>query len=997
MLYKRKIFAILAACVALLSKTEPSMASIKINEVMPCNLSTVMNSDNYNFSGYIELKNDGEETLLIKGYTLIHYKKGSKKYSEKWTWNIDKNFIIESNEFITLWADESELSGHIPFKLDADGGYILLKNGDELIDSLMYEPMVPRISYGRYNGETGYMNPTPDEENTYSFESLKRCNKPMFSEEGGIVETPFDLELSNLTNDAKIYYTTDGSEPNQSSTLYEERIPVTENICIRAIAYAEDMLPSKIETNTYIFEDEKHSKCGGFSVPIVAITVDEKYFYDDYIGICVEGKNGINGEKDCTYAKANYNQDWKRPINLEYIVDGKQEVSQELETKVVGGCSKTDDIKSLALKATKKSGSNIINYNFFKSKPNVTHQTLHLRNGGTASSSVKFRDGFMQTFATSMSIDYQAYQPVAYYLNGEYMGLMALNERTNADYLKANYDIDEEDVEFITVSDQLGINASLGTLDAYNSLIDYVETEDNTTKEFYDEICKRIDINEYVDYQIFQQFIVNTDWPGNNTKIWRKKGENTKFRWIVFDTDFGFGYSWPASLNMIEWCQGKGITSWANEDDWMTTLFKHISENQEFKRKFTTRYLIHLSTTFNTQRIEAIADSMSTLLESEYCADKNASASTAIKTMKSFAIERTSKIPSHLKSYAGTGSTASLTLNSNIDNTVFTINGETVKGFEGNYLQSFGTDFKAYPPQGYKFSHWEISPEDAFEIENKTEECKTNMPGVLTGTMQSECIITAVFENSDYQPTLVINELCASNDSTAGIEDKYGNYPDWIEIYNYGADTLEMAGMHLSNNEKEPVLSRIPYGYNETLIAPNEHKLLWANSDTTKGALYLNFNLNVDKSKTVYLNDKDGATIAKGTYNPHETNESYGWETDNDGDWLLFGLCNNKSTSTPGYANLWKKCDEAAVDEFSAEQNNHINVYPNPIHGSELHIVSDSELSEISISNINGQAVIKFETDGMEATVETGKLEKGIYILKVRSYENNYVTKLIKE
>ena len=135
----------------------------------------------------------------------------------------------------------------------------------------------------------------------------------------------------------------------------------------------------------------------------------------------------------------------------------------------------------------------------------------------------------MQTFAEGMNIDYQAGQPVAYYINGEYQGLMSLNERTNADYITANYGYTDEEIDLISVSDVMGIRASKGDLSAYNELVEYLTTFEDDSLSYkddsllYEGACKRMDMDEYIDYQIFQQFIVNTDWPGNNTKIWREK------------------------------------------------------------------------------------------------------------------------------------------------------------------------------------------------------------------------------------------------------------------------------------------------------------------------------------------------------------------------------------------------------------------------------------------------------------------------------------------
>ena len=198
-------------------------------------------------------------------------------------------------------------------------------------------------------------------------------------------------------------------------------------------------------------------------------------------------------------------------------------------------------------------------------------------------------------------------QPIAYYINGVYQGLMNLNERTNADYIEANHDIEEDKIDLITLSDQLGIRASVGTKDAYTNLTKHINQfwkMDPT--EYYEGACARMDMDEYVDHNIFQQFIVNTDWPGNNTKIWREK-DGGKFRWMLFDTDFGLGlpgYEYLGSFtkNMIKWCSGDGNPQWANNRSWMTEIFDGLKRNKMFERKFTTKYLIHLSTTFTQER-----------------------------------------------------------------------------------------------------------------------------------------------------------------------------------------------------------------------------------------------------------------------------------------------------------------------------------------------------------------------------------------------------------
>lgn len=637
----------------------PSYAQVRISEVMPCNLSTVMDNDYYNFSGFVELYNGSDTVVSLRGCQFVHYKRTDKgKLKVKWSYAVEQDIQLQPKDFQLVWMDEMTKLNHLPYKLDADGGALVISKDGTVLDSLSYAKAVPHVSFGRYKDTMGYMSPSPRKKNTQSYATLEgKCAAPLFDVTARLVEEPFYLTITSETKDAVIYYTTDGSEPSETNGIrYDQPLYLDAGTAIRCVAVKKGHLRSDITTATYIFKDERHQKCGGYTLPIVAITVDSAYFYSDSIGICVVGTNGVRGEKNCTSAKANYNREWKRPVNFEYIVDGEQDLSMEVEASVEGGCSRTSIVKSLALKSSKKSGQEEFDYYFFQSKPDIKHQTIYLRNGGTAYSRVRFRDGLMQTFAIDMNIDYQAFQPVAYYINGKYVGFMDLNERTNADYVKANYGIDEDDIDLVTISDVLGVRASKGDLDAYNELVKFVSTSDQKDSLFYPKVCEMMDMPEYMDYQVIEQFMVNTDWPGNNSKIWRERKEGSKFRWILFDMDFGLGLPGYTnisnkSINMFNWCQGKKIVSWANGSSWMTKLFKGLSQNTQFRIDFIETYKRHLETTFSEEHIVAVFDSMTTLMNEEYCATFNVTATSAASSMLTMALARPNTIRGQMSNY----------------------------------------------------------------------------------------------------------------------------------------------------------------------------------------------------------------------------------------------------------------------------------------------------------------------------------------------------------
>ncbi len=68
---------------------------------------------------------------------------------------------------------------------------------------------------------------------------------------GSVVEPGTTVQLTSSTSGARIYYTTDGSEPTGSSTLYSGAITVTESMNIKAIALCAGYVDSDTSTFEY--------------------------------------------------------------------------------------------------------------------------------------------------------------------------------------------------------------------------------------------------------------------------------------------------------------------------------------------------------------------------------------------------------------------------------------------------------------------------------------------------------------------------------------------------------------------------------------------------------------------------------------------------------------------------------------------------------------------------------------------------------------------------
>lgn len=734
-------------------------ASVVINEAMPCNLNTYMDMGTYDYHPWVELYNNGKDTINLNGYSFV-YKPLEEDIVKEHT--IDYDCKIAGGKYLLFYFDKlAGKSRHISYKLDADGGTISLMNASgAIVSSLSIPDICSYVSFGVGKNGTGYMEPTPGNENDSayvattlsSFQSKHQCAAPTFSKTGGVYADAesLSISISTQTGGAKIYYTTDGTVPTkENGELYSEPLVFEKTAVVRARAYLKGKVCSPIATATYIFNDSKHKYCNGVGkLPIVSIVTDKKNFKDKTIGIGTKGENGVTG-KCGSLGSANYNRDWERPMNFEFIENGKTVVNHELEAKVMGGCSRQYETKSLALLANKKcgSGKNKMKYAFFTDKPGITkYKSLHLRNGGNDYDGLRFRDGFMQSLIHGENIDYQAYRPVGYYINGEYQGLMLLNEHVNEDYVYSNYGLDDDEVDLIKIATNK-INVSGGSVDAYNNLISEAQVGINTSG-YYEKMNKLMDMDEYMTYMAFEQYVVNTDWPSNNLKMWRHKN-NGRFRWIVYDTDFGFGmyagygpnYT-TYTTDMIKFSAGTGsAVNWGNgsshepytfseESKWKTILFASLMKNEEFRNKFMTRNLMLLATRFKPETVKAKLDSIAKDAFPEYCAmtanenwQPNLDDNDEMRTMKEFAEKRPSYVYEHLAGYYG-GNPVKLNITSNIAGTDWIINGLYwgKDKYDSKYISNQTLTVTAIPPKGYVFKQWNLSSASSSKLITKSSE-----------------------------------------------------------------------------------------------------------------------------------------------------------------------------------------------------------------------------------------------------------------------------------
>ena len=86
--------------------------------------------------------------------------------------------------------------------------------------------------------------------------------------------------------------------------------------------------------------------------------------------------------------------------------------------------------------------------------------------------------------------------------------------------------------------------------------------------------------------------------------------------------------------------------------------------------------------------------------------------------------------------------------------------------------------------------------------------------------------------------SVVINELMPVNSTT--VTDNYGQFDDWIELYNLTNASINLSGYYLSDNKKKPSKWQFPQG---TSIDGKGYLIIWCDGDSTQFGLHTNFKL----------------------------------------------------------------------------------------------------------------------------------------------------------
>lgn len=627
--------------------------------------------------------------------------------------------------------------------------------------------------------------PTPGNPNS-GFVYAGQAPAAIVSHTAGFYTSPFDLTIASPDPAGRIAYTTDGSEPPTSGTVTSATINVGETQVVRARVSVPGMLPGPIVTQTYLFEPTR-------TLPVVSISTTPANLWDLYTGIYVEGPNV--GQCGQPYTCYNYWQEWEIPVHMEWFEPGGAlGYGVDAGLQIYGAWSRMRPQKSVALYARPEYGFNAFEYPFFRDRSFDSYQNLVFRNSGNDWPNSMLRDGFMQALVKGTEIDRMAYQATVQFLNGEYWGILNAREKINEHYVANIGDVDPDSIDMLDFSS--GPVAIHGDASHYTALTDYLQASSMTAPEDLAYVESMVDLDNWIDYQIAQIFFDNRDWPGNNTKIWRPRSADGRFRWILFDTDFGFGlYNSSAyTLNTLEFATESGNTEWPNPD-WSTLFLRRMIRNGGFRTLFVNRFADFLNVHFAVDHMEAVLDSVAALIASEVPFHQARWGTLGgwngeIDRLRTFAQHRGNYMLQHVQAMFGVASRSHLAVAvADPGGGTIRVNREHVgaEPWAGLYFVGIPVPVEAIPDEGYRFAGWTGS------IESPDAEIDVDPSGGVS-------LFAHFVTDSLVDSPVVINEIQyhASDDIPS---------EDWVELVNTSLNEVDLSGWTLSDGDPANVFT----------------------------------------------------------------------------------------------------------------------------------------------------------------------------------------------
>ena len=466
-----------------------------------------------------------------------------------------------------------------------------------------------------------------------AFSAKAQNDTVIFSSKGGFYEETFALQLYHINQQYHIRYTTNGNRPTAQSPVYADSLWLDETkysesniytiqispddlvfvpdsvkhcIVIRAAVFDEnDSCVSQVMTQSYFI---KALGCDTHGLPTVSICADSLDLFDYESGIFIFFSYFDTLDPDWSGNYYQSGMEWERPMNIEFYELDNTGINQQAGIRTHGGNGRRFQQKCVKIYAREEYGKKRFKHKFFETIPINNFKHLVLKPFAASWNQSGVNDHICNQIASQLNLESLASRPVVLYLNGEYWGIYYIHERPDERYLEDHYGVD---IDHVNIMANWVDVADHGTAANFIDLFRWVEEADLTTPEDYAYFESHVDIDNFVDYQIFEMFIENCDWPANNMRCWQE--DNGPWRWIFYDGDACLLWmTFYAFDNAVY----DGDSIWPSSAG-STLFFRKLLENEDFQSRFISRFQELLNTSFSNEVTSPIFEEIKLRIEPE--------------------------------------------------------------------------------------------------------------------------------------------------------------------------------------------------------------------------------------------------------------------------------------------------------------------------------------------------------------------------------------------
>ncbi len=218
---------------------------------------------------------------------------------------------------------------------------------------------------------------------------------------------------------------------------------------------------------------------------------------------------------------------------------------------------------------------------------------------------------------------------------------------------------------------------------------------------------------------------------------------------------------------------------------------------------------------------------------------------------------------------------------------------------------------------------------------------------------------------------VVINELMASN--TTAVPDNFGEFDDWIELYNKSGNSVDLTNFHLTDNPLNLTKWKIPAG---TVMPPNTYLIVWADEDSSQGPFHANFKLS-SLGEQVWLINTAGQIADSISWGQQITDMAFARVPNGTGNFLIqqhtYAANNNLSSIAPSV-------------------NKAFALYPNPTNQAFNLNFAVQPIGSIQVYNAQGR-LMHMQTAMLNQIISVEGWPAGIYLVRAGEVTRKVVVK----